>query len=269
MKMMDMFIKNLPLTCFFNTKYMSITIIHRRHEIDHGKHIGTDTFAYFQTMCRFVCACLRRFSKAFFFFQHVFLPVGGCLSKKAYQICFAFLFFVWGFVPYLPNSRHDTTTNNPLNKSTTKAGALVTSTILSAWVEGHTGGSRSIPTVHPCSENGGRLWVARKHHNQTSPMRTNHTRNYHILHSPELNIHVFLFGILSFPAECCMIFCMFSQSDRMKDAIEDVAAKIANTSADTAPLAGQIASSDSGLTAASAMRANGHSPHHRYSSIDA
>ena len=39
-----------------------------------------------------------------------------------------------------------------------------------------------------------------------------------------------------------------------KDAIEDVAAKIASTSADAASLAGQIAFSDSGLAAASAVR---------------
>ena len=35
-----------------------------------------------------------------------------------------------------------------------------TSTILPGW-RGHTGGSRSIPTVHPCPQSGGRLWVAR------------------------------------------------------------------------------------------------------------
>ena len=29
-------------------------------------------------------------------------------------------------------------------------------------MEGHTGGSRSLPTVHPCSQSGRRLWVARK-----------------------------------------------------------------------------------------------------------
>ena len=62
---------------------------------------------------------------------------------------------------------------------------------------------------------------------------------------------------------------MSSNIASVKDAVEDVAAKIASTSADTAPLAGQNASSDSGLTAASAMRASGHSPHHRYSSFDA
>ena len=61
---------------------------------------------------------------------------------------------------------------------------------------------------------------------------------------------------------------MSSNIASVKDAVEDVAAKIASTSADTAPLAGQIASSDSGLTAASAMRASGHSPHHRYRICD-
>ena len=73
-----------------------------------------------------------------------------------------------------------TLSTKPLHKSTTRAGALVTSTTLS-WVEGHTGGTRSIPTVHTCSQNGRRLWIARKHHFQTSPMRTHHTRNYHLV----------------------------------------------------------------------------------------
>ena len=86
---------------------------------------------------------------------------------------------VWGFVPFLPNSRHvqhsQQSTPQIHNKSW-RCGNLHHS----VWVEGHTGVSWSIPTAHPCSQNGRRLWVARKHHNQTSPMRTNHTRNYHI-----------------------------------------------------------------------------------------
>ena len=40
---------------------------------------------------------------------------------------------VWGIVPYLPNSRHVNTVNNPLHITTTRAGALVSSTILPGW----------------------------------------------------------------------------------------------------------------------------------------
>ena len=81
---------------------------------------------------------------------------------------------VWGFVLYLPNSRHVQHTPQIHNKSW-RSGNLHHS----AWVEGHTGGSWSIPTVHPCSQNGRRLWVARKHHNLTSTIRINHMCNYH------------------------------------------------------------------------------------------
>ena len=84
----------------------------------------------------------------------------------------------WGFVPYLPNSghvQHSQQSTPQIHNKSWLSGNLHHS----AWVEGHTGGSRSIPRVHPCPQNGRRLWVARKHHNQTSPMRTNHTRKYH------------------------------------------------------------------------------------------
>ena len=64
-----------------------------------------------------------------------------------------------GFVPYLPNSSHvhhsQQSTRQVHNKSW-RSGNLHHS----AWVEGHTGGSRSIPTAHPCSQNGERLWEA-------------------------------------------------------------------------------------------------------------
>ena len=49
----------------------------------------------------------------------------------------------------------DNSTNSTLHNPQ-RAGALA------SWMEGHTGGSRSIPTVHPCSQSGRRLWVARK-----------------------------------------------------------------------------------------------------------
>ena len=40
---------------------------------------------------------------------------------------------VWGFVPVFPIPDTFTTVNNPLHKTTTRAGALVTSTILPGW----------------------------------------------------------------------------------------------------------------------------------------
>ena len=36
-------------------------------------------------------------------------------------------------------------------------------------MEAHTGGSRSTPTVHPCSQSGRRLWVAQQAPHQKSP----------------------------------------------------------------------------------------------------
>ena len=84
------------------------------------------------------------------------------------------------FVPYLPNSRHvelSQQSTPQIHNKRWRFGNLHHA----AWVEVPTVGTRSIPTVHPCSQNGKRLWVARKHHNLTSPIRTNHTRNYHMV----------------------------------------------------------------------------------------
>ena len=78
---------------------------------------------------------------------------------------------VWGFVPYLSNSRyvhHSQQSTPQIHNKSWRSGNLHPS----AWVEGHTGGSRSIPTAHPCSQNGRRLWVARKHHNLTRATTT-------------------------------------------------------------------------------------------------
>ena len=71
------------------------------------------------------------------------------------------------------------TVNNPLLKSThARAGALVTFTILPGWRATRVGPGQ-YPQYTRASRNGWSLRVARKHHNLTSPIRTNHTRNYH------------------------------------------------------------------------------------------
>ena len=97
------------------------------------------------------------------------------------EAVFSFFFFVCVEIRTLSP---DFSTRSPLQETTPqihnkswRSGNLHHS----AWVEGHTGGSRSIPAVHPCSKNGRRLSVARKHHNHTSLMGTNHTRNYHMV----------------------------------------------------------------------------------------
>ena len=46
-------------------------------------------------------------------------------------------------------------------------------------MEGHTGGSRSIPTVHPCSQSGRRLWVARKALHLHEPNHEGNGRSIH------------------------------------------------------------------------------------------
>ena len=51
-----------------------------------------------------------------------------------------------------------------LTTTTTKSWRSDTLIILPGW-ECHTGGSRSKPTVHRCSQSGRRLWVARQVHN--------------------------------------------------------------------------------------------------------
>ena len=51
--------------------------------------------------------------------------------------------------------------------------------ISSSWMEGHTGGSRSIPTVHPCSQSGRRLWVARKALHLHEPNHKGNGRSTH------------------------------------------------------------------------------------------
>ena len=58
-----------------------------------------------------------------------------CHIKSAWLLAtFQFsLHQLWGFVPYLPNSRHVHHYNKPFHKSTTRAGALVTSNILPGW----------------------------------------------------------------------------------------------------------------------------------------
>ena len=58
-------------------------------------------------------------------------------------------YFLWGFVLYFPNSRHvqhSQQSTPQIHKKSWRSGNLHHS----AWVEGHTGGSRSIPTEHPC-----------------------------------------------------------------------------------------------------------------------
>ena len=46
-------------------------------------------------------------------------------------------------------------------------------------MEGHKGGSRSIPTVHPCSQSGRRLWVARKALHLHEPNHEGNGRSIH------------------------------------------------------------------------------------------
>ena len=59
-------------------------------------------------------------------------------------------------------------------------------------MEGHTGGSRSIPTVHPCSQSGRRLWVARKALHLHEP---NHEGNERSIHNndSEASVHSWSF----------------------------------------------------------------------------
>ena len=68
----------------------------------------------------------------------------------------------------------------------------------SSWMEGHTGGSRSIPTVHPCSQSGRRLWVARKALHLHEP---NHEGNGRSIHNSFLDFvffYILAFYIFSF-----------------------------------------------------------------------
>ena len=46
-------------------------------------------------------------------------------------------------------------------------------------MEDHTGGSLSIPTVHPCSQSGRRLWVARKALHLHEPIHEGNGRSIH------------------------------------------------------------------------------------------
>ena len=60
---------------------------------------------------------------------------------------------VWGFEPYHPNSRTRSSlqqTTPQIHNKSWRSGHLHHS----AWVEGHTGGSRSTPTAHPCPKMG-------------------------------------------------------------------------------------------------------------------
>ena len=82
--------------------------------------------------------------------------------------------------PIFPVPDTFTTVNNPLHKSTRRAGALVTSTILPGWRATRVGPGQCAQYTR-APQNGERLWVARKHHNQIIPMRTNHTRNFHMV----------------------------------------------------------------------------------------
>ena len=63
-----------------------------------------------------------------------------------------------------PLTSHSPPFSSMLTTTTTKSWRSDTLIILPGW-ECHTGGSRSKPTVHRCSQSGRRLWVARQVHN--------------------------------------------------------------------------------------------------------
>ena len=80
------------------------------------------------------------------------------VSSKNYETCWCFQFTQ-------PLTSHSPPVSSMLTTTTTtKSWRSDTFIILLGW-ECHTGGSRSKPTVHRCSQRGRRLWVARQVHN--------------------------------------------------------------------------------------------------------
>ena len=69
---------------------------------------------------------------------------------------------VYSTLSHSPRTLHQSVPCSP--PTTTKSWRSDTLIILPGW-ECHTGGSRSKPTVHRCSQSGRRLWVARQVHN--------------------------------------------------------------------------------------------------------
>ena len=89
---------------------------------------------------------------------------------RVFLFCFSFflleynyMFFCWCLQYTQPLTSHSPPDSSMLT-TTTKSWRSDTLIILPGW-ECHTGGSRSKPTVHRCSQSGRRLWVARQVHN--------------------------------------------------------------------------------------------------------
>ena len=109
-----------------------------------------------------------------------------------------------------PLTSHSPPFSSMLTTTTTKSWRSDTLIILPGW-ECHTGGSRSKPTVHRCSQSGRRLWVARQVHNHepngsaTMQQETVHQCQHVFI----FQLHFFFFQFLFFVI-CFVLFFCFS-----------------------------------------------------------
>ena len=96
------------------------------------------------------------------------LFVSISLSFFPFPFFFPFFSFCWCLQYTQPLTSHSPPfssmlTTTTTTTTTTKSWRSDTLIVLPGW-ECHTGGSRSKPTVHRCSQRGRRLWVARQVH---------------------------------------------------------------------------------------------------------